>query len=297
MRRHWIWLVLGGAVAGLVALNLALREDPEPDLGTYEPPAARPSDTTIVVPNPEDLEGRVPIEGLEGEEAGEAAPIDEGDDVVEAEACEHPFVPSSAGQWRRYRWTQSDQEREAVLRIEARRARRLDDEVQVLWLARVIATDDDSELARADLITRCVPGESSEEPWFGILERSLGLRLTARAGRWRWPAALTPGLRFRGTATFDPRQADMRPPDGVTEPSLLRVTRRHVVERQETIEVPAGRFEAWRVEYEESQQFGEHGETGRGVQWVAPEVGLVKLEAENSQGITQTVVLERLGPE
>ena len=38
-----------------------------------------------------------------------------------------------------------------------------------------------------------------------------------------------------------------------------------------------------------------HGETGTGVLWVAPDVGLVKSEAENSEGVTQTIVLSAMG--
>lgn len=290
MRKNVAWPLVAVIAVVLVGVNLYLREDPEPDLGEYEPPTPRADTDVIEVPVPEDVADRLVPEDPEAE------PTDVDVDGEGDESCDHPLVPAGRGQWRRYRWTQSDQDREAVLRLRAGAARAVDDEVHVAWRVRVIAADDDSELAEETMITRCDPGEAAEEPWFGILERSLGLRLTARSGRWRWPAELAAGQRFEGVATFDPRRADMRPPEGATGPAMLRVRRRHHVIRQETVEVPAGRFEAWRVEFEETQQFGEHGETGNGVQWVAAEVGLVKLEAENSQGVSQTIVLERLGP-
>lgn len=294
MRKNVAWPLVAVIAVLLIGVNLYLREDPEPDLGDVEP-VARPHDTGVVdVPSPEDLDDQMAPDP-DGEEGPEGALTEEPDEGADA-SCDHPLIPAGRGQWRRYRWSQSDQDREAVLRVRAGAAREVEDEVHVAWRVRVIAADDDSELAEETMITRCVPGETAEEPWFGILERSLGLRLTARSGRWRWPAQLEADQRFEGIATFDPRNAEMRPPEGAAGPAMLRVRRAHRVIRRESVEVPAGRFDAWRVEFEETQQFGEHGETGNGVQWVAPEVGLVKLEAENSQGVSQTIVLERLGP-
>jgi hypothetical protein len=166
-------------------------------------------------------------------------------------------------------------------------------EREIGWMVRVTATDDESQLGEARLVTRCVPGQDAQEPWFGILERSLGLVLTE--GGWRWPAALRAGQRFEGTARFDPRDSEMRAPDGVAGPQMLRVTRRHVVEGRETVEVPAGTYRAWKVVYEERQEFGPRGELGSGTLWVAPGIGLVKSRAENSQGIVQTIELTGVG--
>lgn len=293
MRKKLVWLALAVAVVVLVGINLAMREDPEPDLGapastTTSHSAYDAEEQAVVLPDPEAVEAA----------AIETAPEDVVEVVAEGSAvCDHPFVPSRPRQWRRYRWTQSDQDRAAVLRIRAGNAREVEGELHVAWRVRVVADDDDSELAEQTMITRCVPGESAEEPWFGILERSLGLRLTARSGRWRWPASLAEDERFEGTATFDPRRAHMRPPEGEeeSEAAMLRVTRRHVVRGRETVEVPAGTYEAWRVDYEERQSFGSHGETGTGSLWVAEGVGLVKSEAENSEGVTQTIVLTATG--
>ncbi|MGE0786219.1 MAG: hypothetical protein AB7S26_11060 [Sandaracinaceae bacterium] len=283
MRKYAGWGLLAGVVALLIAANLAMREDPEPTgSGSRSAPHVTPPSIDWI----ERDESRDPLEHDE-------APRPDEDPVptVMAAACDHPFIPTQQGQWRSYTWTQSDQEREATLRIEAGETRAVDGELSIGWTVRVVANDDDAELAEETLETRCASGEAAEEPWFGILERSLGLRLAGRRGRWRWPAALSAGQSFSGTARFDPRRAAMAVPDGTTEPDVLRVTRDHRVVGQESVEVPAGRFEAWRVDYEERQAFGEHGETGSGTVWVAEGVGLVRSQASNSENVSQTMVL------
>jgi hypothetical protein len=210
--------------------------------------------------------------------------------------CGHPFVPSRVGEWRRYVWRQAGEERAAELRLEATGTRELEDgQRETSWRVSVTASDDASQLAQATMTTRCVPGQDAEEPWFGILERSLDLTLTQDTPRWRWPAELVPGRRFEGTASFDPSGSDMRRPDDVVGPQLLRVTRGHVVGSEESVRVPAGSFRAQRVDYEERHAFGERGEDGTGTLWIAADVGLVKSRAENSQGVAQTIELVAFG--
>lgn len=208
--------------------------------------------------------------------------------------CEHPLLPSTPGEWRRYAWRQSTEAEAAVLRIEALRARdAVQGEREITWRVEITASDD-AVLAREEMTTRCAPGQAAEEPWFGILERSLGLQVTGEP-RWRWPARLRMGARFEGVATFDTRGADMRPPEGVDGPVNLRVMRKHVVGAREAVEVPAGRWRAWRVDYEEEHAFGERGERGTGTVWIAPSIGLVQSTAENSRGVRQTIELVAFG--
>lgn len=287
-------LALVGVVVALVAVNLAIRGNPEPEPRQPLPvPAAAAGD--------DELEEGAPGEGSheEGEREtlepdGASAEEETGEERVVG--CDHPFIAAELGQWRRYRWQESREDRAAELRLRPRGTRQLPSgERVVTWAARVHAADDDSELAEATLTTRCVPGQDSEEPWFGILERSLGLRLTDEPGRWRWPAELSEGQRFEGTAHFDPRGAEMRVPEGASGPQTLRVTRRHVVEGRESVEVPAGRFHAWKVLYQERHAYGERGEEGTGTLWVAPGIGLVKSRAENSRGVVQTLELTSMG--
>ncbi|MFK7989271.1 MAG: hypothetical protein AB8I08_24845 [Sandaracinaceae bacterium] len=292
-RKHLPWLALGAVIVALMAANILATEDPEPtssddsSSGTDEPttePTAEPTARRHVDDAPEAREDP-PSDDPAGDET-------EADSTVVG--CDHPLIAAESRHHRIYRWTQSDIARTAELRIRPRRTReRTDGERVVTWAVRVQAEDDDSELGEAVMETRCVPSHDAEEPWFGILERSLGLTLTDAPGRWRWPAELAEGLRFEGTASFDPDGSDMqRPPDAVG-PLVLRVTRHHVVERRERIEVPAGTFETWRVAYEENHAFGDRSETGNGVLWVAEGIGLVKSEAENAAGVTQTIELIR----
>lgn len=248
------------------------------------PPSTPAPEAPEAAPEPE------PAVVAEPDEAPEEA------EEPEAASCEHPFVPSVPGEWRRYAWRQSGESQAAELRIEALSSRELDDgEREITWRVQITASDDHAELAATEMTTRCIPGQRAEEPWFGILERSLGLTPSGEP-RWRWPARLRTGERFEGVASFDTEGAEMQAPEGADGPQVLRVTRRHEVGAREAVEVPAGRFRAWRVEYEERHAFGESGETGTGVVWVAPDLGMVKSTARNSQGISQSIELLSFGP-
>ena len=293
-----LWVIAGVVLlGGLFAINATVRPD-EAALEPTTPPELRRSGTRPAVePAPDEEQAELPranapsgptVEATE-EPAEEIAPA--------AASCEHPFIPSAPGQWRRYSWRQSGEARAAELRIEALSARELDGgEREITWEVEITATDSQAELAREAMTTRCVPGRDAEEPWFGILERSLALTMT-RQPRWRWPARLRAGATFEGTAAFDTQGAEMRAPDDATGgPELLRVTRSHTVGEREPIEVPAGSWRAWRVDYDERHAFGERGESGSGTVWVASGVGMVKSTAENSQGVSQTIELVAYGP-
>ncbi len=295
-----VWVGLAAVVVALIGVNVAMREDAEPEFGPTRPsrsPTPAPLHVDLhddeaphadappepVEPAPEPEQPATPTEPTA---AHEDSPM----------GCDNPFVPSLVGDWRRYIWQQSGEDRAAEMRLDAVSEEELPDgDREIRWRAQVTATDDASSLGQAELTTRCTVGHSAEEPWFGILERSLGLTLTDSPDRWRWPVRLRAGDRFEGTAQFDPSGADMRIPSGVDGPQILRVTRRHVVLEREEVEVHAGRFRAWRVDYEEQQAFGPRGEHGTGTMWIAPEAGLVRSRAQNAEGIVQTIELVGLG--
>ncbi|MCA9608665.1 MAG: hypothetical protein KC619_23840 [Myxococcales bacterium] len=280
---------LAVVVVGLVALNLSMRPDPEPE---YVPSGD---------PLPERRYSDVLRDGLDEEPPPEAV-----DEVADPEAgpaateeavdgCDHPYIPSRTGQWRLYRWAITTEDYVAEVRIRAHRTRVLPDgERVVTWLVRASREGETERPSQVTLDTRCRPGEDAEDPWFGILERAIGHRFTRRTQRWRWPAVLGPGVSFRGTATLDPSAADAQPPEGVEGEHMLTVTRHHIVDEAVDVEVPAGTFHAWRIAYEERQAYGSHGETGTGTMWVAEDVGMVKTRAENSRGVVQTIELMQM---
>lgn len=294
-----LWGIAGVVlISGLVAINVAVRPD-EAELEPTTPRDLRSARSGMrEQAEPAGEESELVRANAPSEPVADVAEAAEAAEEAEpaAPSCEHPFVPSAPGQWRRYSWRQSGESRAAELRIEALRARELDHgEREITWQVEITATDNQAELAREEMTTRCVPGRDAEEPWFGILERSLALTLTSQP-RWRWPARLRAGATFEGTAAFDTAGAEMRAPDDANGPQLLRVTRSHTVGERESIEVPAGSWRAWRVDYDERHAFGERGESGSGTVWVASGIGMVKSTAENSQGVSQTIELVAYGP-
>lgn len=290
---------IGGAlvvvVIGLVAANLSMRPDPEPE---FQPTTdALPERGYSEILRGGDIDEIDPVVVPEEPAPVEAALVegDEASDEV-VDGCDHPYVPARAGQWRLYRWAITTEDRVANVRIRAERTRALrSGEREVVWMVRATSEDEGERLSQITLQTRCRPGDDAEDPWFGILERAIGHRITRQTPRWRWPAELARGVSFRGTVTLDPTGADARAPDGVDEPHMLTVTRNHIVNDQVEVEVPAGTFQAWRVAYEERQAYGAHGETGNGTMWVAADVGMVKTRAENSRGVVQTIELIGMG--
>lgn len=285
-------LTIAGVVAlvvGLIAINLAMRTDPEPEFEPLNEALTDRPDSPVRRRDAGVAETVAEVE-LDPEVPGSTdEPVD---------GCDHPFVAARAGQWRLYRWTSSDLDQAARLLVRARRTIALESgEREVVWLVQANEEEENELLAEMTLRTRCRPGDDAEEPWFGILERVINLRLTRRTQRWRWPAVLAPGVAFRGTATLDPSHADARMPEGASASSMLIITRNHIVAEREEVQVPGGTFDAWRVVYEERQAFGTHGETGSGTMWVAEDIGLVKSRAENSRGVTQTIELVRFGDE
>ncbi len=308
MKRKLAVAAVVASAVGLIALNLSLRPDPEPEFEPSSEPIPQRGYSAVLreepTREPASPSGEEP-RAVDSDEAAGAEPAaspgtDDGepgeDTAEEADGCDHPLIPARAGQWRLYRWHINTEEHVAQVRIRASRTRVLESgEREVVWLVQATSEGDNQRLAQMTLRTRCSPAQDSEDPWFGILELAIGHRLTRRTRRWRWPAELSRGTSFRGTATLDASDADARPAEGVDGDHLLTVTRNHIVNDRVEVEVPAGTFRAWRVAYEEQQAYGVHGETGTGTIWVAPDVGLVKSRAENSRGAIQTIELVQMG--
>lgn len=87
---------------------------------------------------------------------------------------------------------------------------------------------------------------------------------------WRLPRELDPGDRFQGTI-----EASIA---GLGIP----LTRTHVVLDRRTIETAAGRFSAIGIRIEE--QTTAAAEPARSIGWIAPRVGLVRLERAEPGG-------------
>lgn len=284
-RKLAIGLPLVVVVVGLVAVNLSLRPDPEPEYVPQRASGGASDDDEPAEPAPWDRREEAPVATDEAPEEAEAA-----GELVDG--CDHPLIPADAGQWRTFRWALTEPPQAVEVRIQAMRTRaRPDGQREVVWAIRA-TSDEDEQLEQVTLRTRCAPGDEAESPWFGFLERSLNYRDTRRTAQWRWPVELAEGTAFRGTVTFDVSEAAARPPDGAEgDDDHLTVSRNYVVAGRESVEVPAGTFDAWRVVFEERQAFRGPRETGNGTLWVAPEVGLVKSRLENSRGQVQTTEL------
>jgi len=286
-RKLAIGVPLVVVVVGLVAVNLSLRPDPEPEYVPQDTADRRSERDASVEPAPWDRADESPV-AIE-EPASDEQPVAPGEEV---DGCDHPLIPARAGQWRTFRWELSEPPQSVEVRIQAMRTRaRPDGQREVVWAIRA-SSDEDERLEQVALRTRCVPDDEAESPWFGFLERSLNYRDTRRTAQWRWPVELAEGTAFRGTVTFDVSEAAARPPDDAEgDDDHLTVSRNYVVAGREEVEVPAGTFDAWRVVFEERQAFRGPRETGNGTLWVAPEVGLVKSRLENSRGQVQTTEL------
>jgi hypothetical protein len=256
---------------------------PEPVNTTVEPaePITEPAPAPVEAPEPAPSEDRPPPAIADG-----PAPTR----LIANQTCDHDFVPSRVGAWRRYTWAQTGEDRVAILRLDVASSRVTEDEREVIWIAHLNAQDDGSELGTTEIRARCAPGENAEEPWFGVIEQSLGMNATRDGVRWRWPAELDTGVRFEGDATFDPTGSDAVPEPSM-DSQLLRVHRTYEVEQRERVVVEAGTFDAWRVRFQERHAYSDNAESGHGTMWVAQDVGLVRSVQTNSEGIEQRTEL------
>jgi hypothetical protein len=118
----------------------------------------------------------------------------------------------------------------------------------------------------------------AEEPWFGY---GMDTMLRLENQTWRWPDVLSPDLAFGGEV------------DGVVGTLRLTATREHRVVRREHVQVPAGSFDAWRVETNDAPAAG--GEPHRSTWWVVEGVGLVRSVQQVDADTTLTQELTRYG--
>jgi len=177
---------------------------------------------------------------------------------VRAEAAvdrdRHPFFGMSVGASRTYAMDVSGQMGELtadlVNVVRAGRAR------TATWAFSFGLTGANPVTSRVE--RRC-DREGAEEPWFGY---GIDTALQLDRQTWRWPDALRIGLEFAGTV------------DAVI--GSMRVTARpeHRVIGREPVSVPAGLFEAWRVETTDTPDVG--GEPHHSTWWVVEHLGLVK---------------------
>jgi hypothetical protein len=294
-RGAWIFgVLLVGVIGVLVALNIAARRSDEPSTQPT-PRAAAPSRANREAPRavreaPPSERAQTDVEPADVE----PAPVEE----AAVPGCDHPLIPSSVGAWRRYRWAQThtNADGQGELRIEARAARELGDgEIELTWRARMTAGPD-AEPAEATTSTRC-SARSAEEPWFGVVDLATGRTLLRGAGRWRWPAELSNGLAIDGHAAFrlSPYEIEQLGPEFVRSAEVAN--RRHRVVGREEIDVPAGHFSAWRVDYEEERALGGHVRQGTGTLWIAPGPGLVRSRAVTARGGVETIELIAQGTE
>jgi hypothetical protein len=282
-RTVWICIALAVFVLGAAAVNLAMRpDDSEPESMTPAP--------LVRAPAPD---------RAEPEEA--PAPPQAPAAVVEPEAppaahCDHPFIPTEVGTWRRYTWRLegSDFDGTGQLVLEAQASREIGNgRLEVPWRVGVVAGD--GEPRTATLTMWCEPGGESEEPWFGTTDIVSGRRMIRGARRWHWPVELSVGTHIDGELTFrpSPSESEQLGPEYARE--LERASRRHEVVARERITVPAGELDVWRVDYTEERALGQHVRRGRGTLWIAEEIGLVKSRAETALGAIETMELAEYG--
>jgi hypothetical protein len=193
--------------------------------------------------------------------------------------CACPWLPPRVGAVLRY--TTRTQDTQGTIRFTLADARREPDATwSLLWKVhneqKEIAREDDPGTLSGDLWTVCTPGRWAEAPWFRP-PREAPVRTEGSA--WRWPIVLEPGVRFEGDLrVFMAGGGEEGEPVG-------QGTRTHQVRGLETVDVPAGTFEALRVDVTEDVLLaGGQRRRGHSVYWVAAGTGLVRAEVDMGDG-------------
>ncbi|MCA9604487.1 MAG: hypothetical protein KC619_02760 [Myxococcales bacterium] len=148
----------------------------------------------------------------------------------------------------------------------------LDGEWEGRWRVRQAA--DGQPPATSEIRRRC-SADALEEAW--ETPDLLSPLVSATNRTWRWPSALSPGVRFSGTIDLSLGR------------HRGRVARTHEVVRREMTHVPAGTFDAWKVAVED--RYGER-ETSSEV-WVADGVGMIRMIQHMAAGTLTYELLER----
>lgn len=190
---------------------------------------------------------------------------------------EHPYVPSRVGMRVRLRSTHSSGAAVtfelAVISSEASADGRLV-QYEVTLQDRVIGR-----------VQRRLTEEGAEDPWFGYAPWLAGLVQSPTT--WSIPYELAPDVTFAGEVRL------LLPGLQATDPATEIVTTRTMrVRARERVDVPAGAFDAWRIDVSEEQHGSGGIRTARsGTMWLARGPGLVRSELHGDDG-TQTIVLE-----
>ena len=116
------------------------------------------------------------------------------------------------------------------------------------------------------------------DPWLAWPERATGLDLEGSG--WAWPRDLEVGDLTGVVALARPGQDPIE-----------TIQRAHHIGPTEDVTVPAGRFSARRVEYEERRTVGDQRGTDEGTLWLAQGVGLVRATSEPDPGLPSELVL------
>lgn len=153
------------------------------------------------------------------------------------------------------------------MELELERREEVHDGLLDHWLTTIRIAGSEPLVLRS--ASRCGP-EGAEVPWSfvnitGLADVDVG---------WRWPVELEVGAEFEGVVTMRMFGREHR------------ARRRHTVGEVERVIVPAGSYEATRVEFVDSADQGEL----RGTVWVRESIGLIRSEREVRPG--ERVVLE-----
>lgn len=194
-------------------------------------------------------------------------------DVVVVDICAHPLVPIRVGSSSKYAIVLDGGRGELSYELSGREI--VGESQTNRWRSRLDLNVEGAAVPplEQEVVTEC-DRNSAEVPWSfvavpGLAEVDVD---------WRWPKELRVGTRFEGDVILN----------------LLGVRhvtrRRHEVSRRESIEVSAGRFDTWRVDFVDTTP---SGEALPGTAWV-DDHGLVRLDRQTSSTASSTIeLLER----
>jgi hypothetical protein len=146
--------------------------------------------------------------------------------------CENPYVPAAPGHVWRYRFDAADRAGAATATWRVADVQRDGDGYRIGWSVH-LHDRETGEDERRTLDRRCDPHAGAEDPWFGV---STAVELIGDARTWRFPASLGSGQRIQGAIATGAGELE------------VRVEREARVVRSETVTVPAGTYQALRVE-------------------------------------------------
>jgi hypothetical protein len=199
-------------------------------------------------------------------------------------ACKHPYIPSTVGSRLRYSLTRAGSKDQSTFDYQVESVEDGSKGLVVRWrleASRVGA----SQVPPPALAERiCDPEGAAEDPWFGA-NMNLG-RVSEQSTRWQWPRELATGQSVKGEVVVESRDGE-----------AMHIARTNEVLGQDEVQVPAGRFQAWRVAFQEETRVGSRTFKQKGTAWLASGVGLVKLQADDDLGAaTQELIEYKIAP-